>query len=502
MVQGRRILRSLWVSILVAMMPSGVWGQASKGYLATCKPLECDQGLTCALTAGQSTGICVHECNLLQPRCPKGETCSVQANGAGACLCTGQECAAPMTCNDRQCSGLLRWNDGCDQNRPCGRGLVCVAASDEKVGRCRPLCSGATCATGEACVAIDPSDLQSFRFCLCASNDECPQGSACQAGRCQAGLPLGEVCSAQRPCNASLVCARIGTTVSDTSCVARCSNKRCVGGESCQALTGGAEGCICSDALPCPVGLTCQRGLCIRSSTPLCNSVFSCPAGSFCIRPFAESDLGLCLPGCSAQGTCTNGSPCITLAHSKVCGCTEDSQCSSGSRCIASQCTRVCGSVNDCLAGQICRAGRCIADPEATPEVVPETTDGSTSDTPREFRPSLCNPPCQEPFRCTNGICTKLDIADDCATNDQCESGFCFGRDKGRKICSPTDCTKCQEYGLTCQSFESGSGCFFRPSTTPDASTPSSCNCQALSPWQGGFFFLLLLFLWPARRRS
>ena len=67
----------------------------------------------------------------------------------------------------------------------------------------------------------------------------------------------------------------------------------------------------------------------------------------------------MCTPGCAVDSDCMDGERCIA-GQCLASGCATDADCPGGQRCRSGQCQTVeCTTDADCAGGRICTDGRC-----------------------------------------------------------------------------------------------------------------------------------------------
>lgn len=158
------------------------------------------------------------------------------------CPFPGYPCSGEAACGDAYvCIATPRRGEPCDE-RPCGRGLVCIA------GLCAPPTPhGGACDEESICDAYD-------EFCAegrcarsvsprapCEYGTDCDTARSCRSGRCERASP--DACSQDEDCGRDRYC--------EGSWEARC-----------ERYAGSGE--PCTQDRDCSVYLACDRGICTR----------------------------------------------------------------------------------------------------------------------------------------------------------------------------------------------------------------------------------------------
>lgn len=237
----------------------------------------------------------------------------------------------------------------------------------------------------------------------CSSDNKCPDGFACQSGRCWKGsaggdpgtctAPLGPVtgCSADVPVGSSC----------DPVCQNGCGCRRCVlssdaSGFVCETTAAPSSFVsplgTCQDADACAPGSVCiADDVCPNLCYKTCRSDSDCPFSSHCTKTGLTDASGstlvegvyFCSPpaeSCSPLGsaTCTDakaGFNCVFLAgltgvattDATVCDCatlhsvkvgqacvSSPDNCQPGAVCVNGKCHTVCSQSTSCSNGSKC----------------------------------------------------------------------------------------------------------------------------------------------------
>jgi hypothetical protein len=176
-------------------------------------------------------------------------------------ICTG-EGGDPSSGGDPAGGTGGEIGDACSPEAACAESLACVGGTClvPYVGACA---ASTECSTG-SCVygTCGPGGVSAS----CGKGDECLSG-VCDGGTCAAGTPSAP-CAASSDCTTG-ICTEgkcgVGTTGgSGAACLAsvECTSNVCSGG-TCQP---GYQGSLCSVALDCQTGLTCESGTCVPAA--------------------------------------------------------------------------------------------------------------------------------------------------------------------------------------------------------------------------------------------
>ena len=331
-------------------------GAAAGGFRCECNQGYEEQGGACVLSVWTScpAGL-VCRAQVCVPQDLSQEQCLVDSD------CHEFFPDAPSFCNESAaggiCLGCVQHTD-CPGNTQCTSygscALLCDDDGDCPYGRCysatgfcgQTRCSADTdCFNGTVCIDEDGNGQG---LCLrvpcleteCSSthpNGTCPQpGQACLYGACV------DSCS-PNPCTQELnktVCTIEG------------------GAPVCSCAPGyalAADGRCLPEAAECPSGFACSGGVCADTSNPgfVCAQDSDCGGGLVC-SPALPS--GSC-QGCSLTAPCPAGLDCVSGYCLK--SCSRPSDCHPEMTCRGSgYCGRkACASPADCAAPYVCVAG-------------------------------------------------------------------------------------------------------------------------------------------------
>ncbi len=247
---------------------------------------------------------------------------------------------------------------------------------------------GAACVPGEAstectdglCVALDDQS----GFCTRTCDDDCPQGSVCEAaGRY---------------------------------------------GKICRPLVG------CKTEVDCPAGHTCnaETGNCYiavsRSLCSPCQDVSQCPSGGACFKAIGSGEQ-FCTSACGADDTCPTGYECreapVGAANALVKQCVPVSEtCNQGRRlCTACEGDNECGGPADlCVRNVVSGERFCGRDCNPAKNVCP------AAGCEPALLDSAQNPECPNGFSCVNLSLNGAGIGRgpfQCVPNSNSCVGFC-----------------------------------------------------------------------------
>ncbi len=233
--------------------------------------------------------------------------------------------------------------------------------------------------------------------------------------------------------------------------------------QTCQILS-------CTRSTECPEGAACVEGFC---EAPECLSTEDCDEGALCFEGDCREDLCTrreecgteqvcrgtpprCLPPpeiCEDALDCPIGQACKLPLASCVPSCTADASCVEGTYCDGRLCRNVCEGTADCDPGEFCTDGRCRAprDCSGEPRCPPEADlrDPTTCACVECLEDTDCLVARQE--ACVEGICRVCEIRAEvesvctdqdliplggccleclqdtnCATGELCEGGRCI----------------------------------------------------------------------------
>lgn len=498
-----RPVRGIYVLGLFMTLCYSSWVHAQKqpGFGEICVPnTACKPGLICARNGEK--GVCVYACDARTNLCPHGETCKVQQSGLGACFCVNSGvCPKNTKCDSStgQCVGTSRAGELCNDEKRCAWNLYCSQPKGASKKRCRPLCTGLACsdALKTPCTSVENTP---FSVCFCKEDKDCPRG-VCINGACKSQPELGEPCTSQVSCAEGFHCV-IEQGKTRGLCHSLCtSSDSCVTGEPCVRASG-RKVCMCSFQRLCEGGATCKGGFCEGRTS--CSASRPCPVSQVCFFPRTSNSkaVGVCVDSCSSAKQCSE-QPCMQISRSKSgCFCRKNSDCGRvGRECVRFQCRDLCREVNQCKAGLTCRNGSCVS-PEPgdaiseKKEAEPTQKDAGPREPSKPPEP-ICKPACVAPFRCnpTTRKCEKLKLTESCQKDSECQSGLCFGNPPSKpKICSTTDCSKCKEFFMKCESISGKTACYTIHSK-PNPPTPEqpTCGCSSANGQPFWFVFLVIL---------
>lgn len=239
----------------------------------------------------------------------------------------------------------------------------------------------------------------------CSSDDKCPDGFACQSGRCWKGSTGGAPGTCTAPVGPVAGCsiAVPAGSVCDPVCQSGCGCHRCVlssdaSGFVCESTAAPASFVAplgtCKDASTCAPGSVCiADDVCPNLCYKTCRTDSDCPESSHCTKTGLTDATGstlvegvyLCSPpaeACSPLGSAAcaaarGGFNCVFLAgltgvattDATVCDCAtlhyvkvgEDcasspDNCQPGSMCVNGKCRTLCSQSSSCANGAKCTA--------------------------------------------------------------------------------------------------------------------------------------------------
>ena len=219
---------------------------------------------------------------------------------SGRSYCDANGC---YTCDDEGTCTPVR-NQKCDKDADCKGGLVCT-----NIGCAKPCAKDSQCAKGEACITghcapkgfsktypVGPSNA-------CTKDSQCSSDTFCRAGAC---VPR---CKSDDECGPNKVCTLCG----------KCQAKNV-------PATCGTQPTFCSAKAPCGGGKTCISARCHYT----CNSSNSCPVGQTCQKGVCKDDPNPQVPECALDMDCGAGACINGYCHQ---ACTNSEQCDKVSVC-------------------------------------------------------------------------------------------------------------------------------------------------------------------------
>ncbi len=287
---------------------------------------------------------------------------------------------------------------GCDDDWDCGDRCMVGGACVEGECVCGPDLQ--ECFAGSDIQCID-TFIDPFNCGSCGR--ECPQGRACESGRCQACAPGEDTCSVAG--EARPICVDRSASVQHCGeCGSECpSGVDCIEGECTLVCEEGLDFCLAAAACvdqqtddahcgaceaACPEGTRCGEGtcICVEDGLDLC--------GGGCVDTRTDvAHCGECESACAEQERCVDGL-CLCQEGQRRCDdvCTEvtedplncgacDNDCGRDFVCVQSTClcpepgstcgdvcvnlstsTELCGDCETtCDAGAACASGSCSA---------------------------------------------------------------------------------------------------------------------------------------------
>ncbi|MCB9537213.1 MAG: Ig-like domain-containing protein [Myxococcales bacterium] len=290
------------------------------------------------------------------------------------------------------------------ERRPAG---PCAHDGECALGECAPrqqsevhdgVCIQLACGGHADCGPAGFCDVESGGFGLCwqacDADDACRDGWYCDArGACQPS------CEAAFPCVPGFVCDP--------------ATRRCVDDAPvCAPACGPGTVCLpddrcvspdrrCVDDRGCPVGTTCDGGVCGGPLGGACEETIECPIDADCVLGECRGDCRVagCPPDriCDpATGACVDGGGCDPA-------CGPDATCLGDDRCVRDD--RACADDLSCPIGTTCEDGRCAGPP-----------GGACFD----------HLDCAADADCQGGVCTLPCVDDgDCALHLACRAGVC-----------------------------------------------------------------------------
>ncbi len=414
--------------------------------LCSCSEKAKKLGLQTTCSVGNDDGVCFglrvcteaglgpcdapspapEECNGLDDDCD-GETDNVSCDDENDC--TDDSCDPELGCKHEPLSGT-----------ECLDGSACTLADHCEEGEC--VGTLINCQDGNICTDdnCDPTGgcVYGFNNAACDDGDPCTINDQCAQAAC-AGFPLDCDCQADQECmlledgdvcNGTLVCdtsAFPHKCVVDPDTVIECDELDGPGAaclkSACNPASGECttapanDGLFCDDGDPCTVGDSCSGGVCLPGVPVNCND------GNVCTDDTCDPEDGCffesnALP-CEDGNVCTMGDQCAggqcQAGAEAECDdgnvCTDDS-CLPGIGCLHQFNTNPCNDLNECTAGDECKAGLCAGLSPVSCNDGNLCTDDS------------CNPSAGCSYKHNANPCDDGNV---CTTGDACKSGTCQG---------------------------------------------------------------------------
>ncbi len=445
-----------------------------------CRPCAAD--FECAQATGYERsvceeGVCVSGCEAAGP-CDADRVCGRDHRCA--------DCSSNASCSTAYsanylCIGGHCSEAECNDDRPCGPGLIC----DADLYRCRSCLQHDECETGEVCDleisfgsgrCVPGECTRATQEELCTQSQLCdPITRACVA--CDPAHPCGpSVYGQQRVCDGVACVVGVCTTANqDRDCPATrlCNDlHQCLGCYSLDACGAGricdlsTHACLVGDCLRnehCAGGQICT----LDRSCRACGDDRDCtgfgyPDGTIC-------EDGLCLLGCTSHGQCGLEQGDTNLCEDGRCRyCDEDSDCQTLGR--QAQCAE---NVSGVGLG-VCVDGDCALDADCQQDAVCPPN-------------SCCERRCVVPLgdtshRCVTAFLPGGEVCDDgnaCTVGETCDgANDCRG---GQPWCAPDpedDCAWAACVGSTCVVSVKDGTCYIDGDCYADSYPDSSSFCQ------------------------
>ena len=390
-----------------------------------CVPNPC-AGVTCSSGSFCVGGRCIDTC-ACDPPCNRSarDHCVV-----GQCQCArscapGGACGADDGCGGRcigECSNRFATCDPltatcvctprCTADTPCGGDDGCGGTCD--LGGCEP---GSSCdATTRTCVCMPHCPpVEEFAMIECGRSVEnlCPGGPSCGTGtRCSMGQHCNEMgrCVADEEPDGGMDDGGGGGMDGGGGC----PGGRTECGGSCFDLQTNSNHCGSCDTR-CPVGTTCNAGVCTCPGTgTLC--------GERCVNTQSDNgNCGACGVECPALSTCSGGS-CSCVPHCTTdpglvpCGMDVPNACPGGP---------ACGRGTQCAVGSLCdpTTRMCVCQPLCPTGVRCGVSNGCGG---------TCVGSCgageacaRDPMDENHYFCSSAGCAGGCACNEVCSMNRC-----------------------------------------------------------------------------
>ncbi len=177
--------------------------------------------------------------------------------------------------------------------------------------------------------------------------------------------------------------------------------------ETCEGIDNDCNGII-DDGAPCPENKVCSNGTCVA---PCGSGEFTCPVGFTC-------DKGLCFENTCVGVPCPDGQVC----HGGLCKAACDGVvCPAGQVCTNDHCQDPCAGVT-CAKGQVCVSGVCVTGCTCRGCLDAQSCDEASNQC---FETACAGVMCGAGTYCKAGMCVGVCEGVVCPAGEQCESGQC-----------------------------------------------------------------------------
>mmetsp|Transcript_23848 Transcript_23848/g.33421 ORF Transcript_23848/g.33421 Transcript_23848/m.33421 type:complete len:1051 (+) Transcript_23848:230-3382(+) len=322
---------------------------------------------------------------------------------------------------------------------PCGKSCQGFCATNQTC-ICPDLCEASTACQSGKCTAGVYGNGCSFSDISCDFGDKCKNYWCDNSLGCQSSTKNcndNDACTSDS-CDSSIGCIRQNIT---------CPSDPCTVG-TCYSATGCVNTTRTCDRCSWPATVTCPK---INCKVEACNSTDGqcyyttkdCSSNNLCINDGCDTSTGECthtavscddnlactVDGCNAATgcyhtalNCTQSNKCYTYSCAEPNGCVQTPvNCDDGNACTIDSCdaalgcihtTRDCSTNNPCLLGQCNTATGCYN----TTQDCDRCTYPTVVTCPHiACKTGVCDP--------SSGNCTYTDI--DCSSSDRCFTGYC-----------------------------------------------------------------------------
>jgi hypothetical protein len=430
---------------------------------------ECSAGLACL------DGTCGERGTL-------GELCYERSDCQSALVCKDEQCAAPAQLGEA-CDSPMSGSEGL-----CAAGLVCVASPDIEDGykvQCEdPSVPGSPCnwdghcTASRTCLAVDDSIMGICRDrgtlgMSCADANDCVPGLGCFADKCVAGAQAGDLCDVEVDYSSEEDVA--GSEGDDTDCADGLVCVRFRDAETASCAVLGQPGAQCGEYADCASDAICVYGTALKGTCrategevgDVCDFGYDCAYDLVCVH---EVTGGTCAePGaigdaCDDEDDCQYSLACF--AHECAARSATGGTCdmlpwhpwSAGDESYeytypSDGSGRLYGDHSDCVDGDECWQGTCVAEGELGYSCY-ENEECSSG---LVCRDNHCQPlgqagaecdwqedaDCAASLLCDDGLCaTAGGIHASCYGSDPCDSGL---------VCKDDRCGAPAQLGELCE---------------------------------------------------